>query len=71
MILRLRTLFQRDRIERELEDEFQFDIREPHRDRNGARALARRSSLRSALRDGWNGATQVRVPGHAPRELYR
>ncbi len=48
MILRLRTLFQRDRIERELEEEFQFHI-EQRTEMEMARGLSRQEARFAAL----------------------
>src|SRR5216684_3140408 len=48
MILRLRTLFQRDRIERELEEEFQFHV-EQRTEMEMARGLSRQEARFAAL----------------------
>jgi predicted permease len=49
LILRLRTLFQRDRVERELEEEFQFHI-EQRIEMEMARGLSRQDARSVALR---------------------
>ncbi len=70
VILRPRSLLQRDGIERALEEGFQFHV-EQRIEMEMSRGLPARCSRRSASRHGRNGEAKGSMPRYAPRELHR
>jgi hypothetical protein len=68
-ILRLRTLFQRNRVERELEEEFNFTSNSASISKS--REVCPQKKLGIPSRDGWGRIVQGTMSRYATGQLYR